>query len=83
MDDATELKLFSKSTFASPVNGGNLVCCPTIDMAASAGDGNILYVWRANGQVVSKHNERNQSVQAMTWKDDGWSRDPDTRGDWR
>ncbi|KAK3939910.1 anaphase-promoting complex, cyclosome, subunit 4-domain-containing protein [Diplogelasinospora grovesii] len=67
-----ELQLFSQSTVSSPVAGGHIACNPVIDLTATVGDGgNVLYIWRANDQMVSKHTERNQKVEAIRWKEDG------------
>ncbi|KAK3368118.1 anaphase-promoting complex, cyclosome, subunit 4-domain-containing protein [Podospora didyma] len=67
-----ELRLFGSSTLSAPVSGDLLACNPTIDLTASVGDGSsALYIWRANNQVVSKHTERSQKVDAIKWKEDG------------
>ncbi|KAK3692238.1 anaphase-promoting complex, cyclosome, subunit 4-domain-containing protein [Podospora appendiculata] len=66
-----ELPLFSTSTLSVPVSGGHLACNPVIDLAAAVGDENVLYIWRANDQLVSKHTERGQKVDAIKWKEDG------------
>ncbi|KAK0623214.1 anaphase-promoting complex component Cut20/Apc4 [Immersiella caudata] len=72
MAPTQKLGLFSSSKLSTPVSGGHLACNPAIDLTATAGDaGNILVVWRANDQLVSKHTERNQKVLAVKWKEDG------------
>lgn len=54
-----------------PVSGKQIACNPVIDLTATVGDGNIIYVWRGSNQLVSKHTERNQKVDAIKWKEDG------------
>ncbi|KAK1751793.1 anaphase-promoting complex, cyclosome, subunit 4-domain-containing protein [Echria macrotheca] len=67
-----KLQQFSATKFAAPASGNHLACNPVIDLVANAGDGNTaLYVWRANGQLVSKHAERSHKVEVIQWKDDG------------
>ncbi|KAK3333189.1 anaphase-promoting complex, cyclosome, subunit 4-domain-containing protein [Cercophora scortea] len=66
-----ELPLFSTSTLNAPVSGGHLTCNPVIDLTATVGDENVLYIWRANDQLVSKHTERGQKVDVIRWKEDG------------
>ncbi|KAK4455960.1 anaphase-promoting complex subunit 4 [Podospora aff. communis PSN243] len=72
MAPAPKLGLFSSSKLSTPVSGGHLACNPVIDLTATVGDtGNVLFVWRANDQLVSKHAERNQKALAVKWKQDG------------
>ncbi|KAK3357076.1 anaphase-promoting complex, cyclosome, subunit 4-domain-containing protein [Lasiosphaeria hispida] len=67
-----ELSLFSSSKLSVPVLGGRLASNPVIDLTATVGDGgNVLCIWRANDQLVSKHTERNQKAEALKWKEDG------------
>jgi hypothetical protein len=67
-----ELMLLSTSKLSSPVTGGLITYNPVIDLAATAGDGSsVLHIWRANDQLVCKHTERNQKVDAICWKKDG------------
>lgn len=82
-EDAIPLKVFSQSALhAAPVFGGRLACNPVIDLAATVGDeGETLYIWRANQQVVAKYAERNQAVGAIRWKEDGaWDSEPADQG---
>ncbi|KAK0621351.1 anaphase-promoting complex, cyclosome, subunit 4-domain-containing protein [Bombardia bombarda] len=65
------LRLFSMSKVSTPVTNGHFACNPVVDLTATVGEGNELYIWRANGQVVSRHTERNQKVDAIKWKEDG------------
>ncbi len=77
MSQNAELRHLSASKLSAPVTGGHLTCNPVIDLTATAGDGgNVLYVWRANDQLVGKHVERNQKVEAIKWKEDGMSLPP-------
>jgi anaphase-promoting complex subunit 4 len=72
MAPTPKLGLFSSSKLSTPVSGGHLACNPVIDLTATVGDaGNVLFVWRANDQLVSKHTERNQKALAVKWKEDG------------
>ncbi|KAK3504548.1 anaphase-promoting complex, cyclosome, subunit 4-domain-containing protein [Neurospora crassa] len=66
-----QLQLFSSSALSVPVSGKQIVCNPVIDLTATVGDGNTIYVWRGSNQLVSKHTERNQKVDAIKWKEDG------------
>ncbi|KAJ4421258.1 hypothetical protein N0V85_000243 [Neurospora sp. IMI 360204] len=66
-----QLQLFCSSTLSVPVSGKQIACNPVIDLTATVGDGNVIYVWRGSNQLVSKHTERNQKVDAIKWKEDG------------
>ncbi|KAK1781007.1 anaphase-promoting complex, cyclosome, subunit 4-domain-containing protein [Copromyces sp. CBS 386.78] len=66
-----QLQLFSSSTLSVPVSGKLIACNPVIDLTATVGDVNVIYVWRGSNQLVSKHTERNQKVDAIKWKEDG------------
>lgn len=66
-----QLQLFSSGTLSVPVSGKQIACNPVIDLTATVGDGNTIYVWRGSNQLVSKHTERNQKVDAIKWKEDG------------
>ncbi|KIH93095.1 anaphase-promoting complex component cut20 [Sporothrix brasiliensis 5110] len=66
------LKLFNQSVFIPPADSPNLVAaCPTIDLTAAVGGGNVVYIRRRGGEVVSKVTERNKDVQALAWRSDG------------
>jgi len=72
MAPVAQLALFSASKLSTPIWGGHVACNPAIDLTATVGDAsNILFVWRANDQLVSKHTERNQKASAVRWKEDG------------
>lgn len=66
-----QLQLFNSSTLSVPVTGKQIACNPVIDLTATVGDGNVIYIWRGSNQLVSKHTERNQKVDAIKWKEDG------------
>jgi len=66
-----QLALFSTTRLDTPVSGGLLACSPALDLTATVGDGNTLYVWRPNDQLVSKHTERSKQISAIRWKQDG------------
>lgn len=77
-------RLFSASKLSAPAVDGQVACNPVIDLTSTIGDdGSALYIWRANDQLVSKHTEHGQKVQAVKWKEDGkcfslptWTHDP-------
>ncbi|OAA68133.1 anaphase-promoting complex component cut20 [Niveomyces insectorum RCEF 264] len=63
---------FSQSIFNPPADRPELVAaCPTIDLTAAVGGGNVVYVRRRGGETVSKLTERNKEVQALAWRADG------------
>ncbi|KAK0722752.1 anaphase-promoting complex, cyclosome, subunit 4-domain-containing protein [Lasiosphaeria miniovina] len=68
-----ELQLLGSSTLTAPVSGGQVACNPAFNLTATVGDGSaVLHIWRANdNQLISKHTERNQKVEAIKWKEDG------------
>ncbi|KAK4218072.1 anaphase-promoting complex, cyclosome, subunit 4-domain-containing protein [Rhypophila decipiens] len=66
-----QLRLVSKGTFNPPVSGHHLTLNPVIELTTTVGDGNVLYVWRPKDELVSKYTERNQTVSAIRWKEDG------------
>lgn len=70
-DGLPELRLLSKGTFTRPVSGRHLTFNPVIDLTTTVGDNNTLYIWRRNEELVSKYTERNQTVSAIRWKEDG------------
>lgn len=65
------LLLFSAGASSTPVSAGHFAINPVIDLAASAGEDNVLYLWRPNDDMVSKHTERNRKIEAIKWKEDG------------
>lgn len=70
-DGYPQLRLLSKGTFTPPVSGRHFTLNPVIDLATTVGDGNVLYIWRPNEELVSKYTERHQTVSAIRWKEDG------------
>jgi anaphase-promoting complex subunit 4 len=71
MAPPVELELFSESSLSNPVTARLLACNPTVDLLATAGDANVLNIWRAHGQLVAKHVERTKKIEALRWKPDG------------
>jgi hypothetical protein len=66
------LKLINQSVFIPPADSANLVtACPTIDLTAAVAGGNVVYIRRRGGEIVSKVTERNRDVQALAWRSDG------------
>ncbi|KAM7209237.1 Anaphase-promoting complex, cyclosome, subunit 4 domain containing protein [Naviculisporaceae sp. PSN 640] len=65
------LPLLNKGTFTPPVSGRHFTLNPVISLTATVGDGNVLYIWRPNDELVSKYSERQQTVSAIRWKEDG------------
>ncbi|EFX04258.1 anaphase-promoting complex component cut20 [Grosmannia clavigera kw1407] len=71
-DTSVGVQLFSQGVFSPPADSADLVAAsPAIDLTATAGGGNAVYIWRRGGEVVSKLSERNKKVQAVAWKADG------------
>lgn len=71
-DASAGVQLFSQSVFSPAADSAESVAaCPTIDLTATVGGGNAVYVWRRGGQVVSKLSERAKIAQAVAWKADG------------
>ncbi|KAJ2907242.1 hypothetical protein MKZ38_006536 [Zalerion maritima] len=60
---------------AAELGSGGPTCSPTIDLVAfipEASNGEWVYVWRTNGQLVHKTNLRyHQQAHAICWKPDG------------
>jgi WD40 repeat protein len=71
MAASIELELFSESSLSNPVTAKLLACNPTVDLLATASDTNALNIWRARGQLVARHVERNHKIQSLRWKPDG------------
>jgi anaphase-promoting complex subunit 4 len=71
MVELQELELFSSGTLNAPVANGISSCNPTVDLFATASDANVVNIWRARGQLVAKHVERNHKIEALRWKPDG------------
>ncbi|KAL1846099.1 hypothetical protein VTK73DRAFT_353 [Phialemonium thermophilum] len=69
--DPLQLPLFSKSTFGDAVSGRHVACNPAVDLVATVHHAHVLSIWRAGGQLVSKHTERHKTVEALRWKPDG------------
>ncbi|KAB5570611.1 anaphase-promoting complex, cyclosome, subunit 4-domain-containing protein [Coniochaeta sp. 2T2.1] len=71
LDQGLELQLFSESSLSHPVSARLLACNPTVDLLATGSDANVLNIWRAHGQLVAKHVERTNKLEALRWKPDG------------
>ena len=71
LDHGMELQLFSDSSLSHPVTARLLACNPTVDLLATGSDANVLNIWRAHGQLVAKHVERTNKLEALRWKPDG------------
>ncbi|KAH8909786.1 anaphase-promoting complex component Cut20/Apc4 [Coniochaeta sp. PMI_546] len=71
MAPSIELEVFSEGTLGNPVTARLLACNPTVDLLATASDANVLNIWRAHGQLVAKHVERTNKIEALRWKPDG------------
>lgn len=66
-----ELELFSQSSLSNPVTARLVACNPTVDLLATASDANVLNIWRAHGELVAKHVDRTNKIEALRWKPDG------------
>jgi len=66
-----ELELFSESSLSNPVTARLIACNPTVNLLATASDANVLNLWRAHGELVAKHVDRTNKIEALRWKPDG------------
>jgi anaphase-promoting complex subunit 4 len=66
-----ELELFGESSLSSPVTAGLLACNPTVHLFATASDANVLNLWRNHGELVARHVDRTNKIEALRWKPDG------------